>query len=73
MDNRIKEVAERIRALREIMELSREEMAACTGTTLEQYSELEEGRADFSFTFIYNVPTVSALTSPTCSRAPLRP
>ena len=53
MDNRIKEVAERIRALREIMELSREEMAACTGTTLEQYSELEEGRADFSFTFIY--------------------
>ncbi|MBQ3125427.1 MAG: helix-turn-helix domain-containing protein, partial [Clostridia bacterium] len=53
MDNRIKEVAERIRALREIMELDREEMAACTDTTLEQYTELEEGQADFSFTFIY--------------------
>ncbi|MBR6708410.1 MAG: AMP-binding protein, partial [Clostridia bacterium] len=53
MDNRIKEVAERIRELREILELSREDMAACTDTTLEQYVELEEGRADFSFTFIY--------------------
>ena len=51
MDNRIKEVADRIRELREIMELSREEMAACTETTLEQYTELEEGRADFSFSF----------------------
>ena len=53
MENRIKEVAERIRALREIMELSREEMAACTDTSVEQYTALEEGCADFSFTFIY--------------------
>lgn len=53
MDNRIQEVAARIHELREIFELSREEMAACTDTTLDQYIELEEGRADFSFTFIY--------------------
>ena len=47
------EIAERIRALREIMEISTEEMARITGVSEEEYKFLEEGNSDFSFTFLY--------------------
>lgn len=53
METRISEIAERIRALREIMEFSVEEMAKATEKTPEEYIELESGTQDFSFTFIY--------------------
>ena len=53
MESIIKEVANRIRETRLICEISEEEMATCTGVTLEHYRELEAGEADFSFTFIY--------------------
>ena len=53
MENILKEVADRIRETRMVCEISEEEMAACTGVTLEAYRELEAGKADFSFTFIY--------------------
>ena len=49
----IRDVAGRIRALRESCEVSEEEMAACTDTTLEAYRALEAGESDFTFTFIY--------------------
>ncbi len=51
--NQIIEIAERIRALREIMELSVEAMAGATDTTVEHYTRLESGQEDFSFTFLY--------------------
>lgn len=54
MQPNIAEIAERIRALREIMEISTEEMAEVTGVPLEEYRELESGKKDFSFTFLYN-------------------
>jgi len=53
MEQRIKEVSERIRALREIMGISEEEMAVDTGVTTEEYKKLESGLSDFSFTFIF--------------------
>ena len=53
MENVLKDVASRIRTLREIREISVEEMATATGTTVEAYRALEEGNTDFSFTFIY--------------------
>ena len=53
MDNMLKEVADRIRETRTVCEITEEEMAACTGVSLEKYRELEAGEADFSFTFIY--------------------
>ncbi len=53
MENMLKEVAARIRETRLVCEISEEEMAVCTGVTLENYRELEAGRADFTFTFIY--------------------
>ena len=53
MTNVIAEVAQRIRALRESCEVSVEEMAVCTGVTVEAYKQLEAGETDFTFTFIY--------------------
>jgi quercetin dioxygenase-like cupin family protein len=53
METKLTEIAERIRALREICGFSAEEMAAATNLSTEQYAELESGTKDFSFTFLY--------------------
>lgn len=53
MEPKIMEIAERIRALREILEIGTEEMARVTGVSEEEYRALETGSQDFSFTFLY--------------------
>lgn len=49
----IKEVANRIRALREDLELTPEDMAVATGRSVEEYIAQESGVQDLSFTFLY--------------------
>ena len=53
MDYSLKEVAGRIKDLREAKGFSQEELAKLTGVSLDEYRILEEGNTDFSFTFIY--------------------
>ena len=53
MEHLIKEVASRIRETRLILNISEEEMAVCTGITVDQYREFESGTVDMTFTFIY--------------------
>ena len=53
LDGKIKEMAERIRELREIEGLTVEEMAEKTGVTPEEYETCERGGSDLNFTFIY--------------------
>lgn len=53
METRIIEIAERIRALRDILELSPEEVAAAAGISVEDYLRAEKGEVDFGFTFLY--------------------
>ncbi len=53
LDFKIKEMAGRIRALRELEGLSIEEMAAKTGVTSAEYAECESGASDLNFAFIY--------------------
>lgn len=53
MEYRIADIAERIRGLRELMDISIEDMANATDCTMEQYEALESGQSDFSFTFLY--------------------
>ena len=53
MDYSLKEVAGRIKDLREAKGYSPEELAKLTGVTTEDYLTLENGETDFSFTFIY--------------------
>jgi len=53
MEPKIAEIAQRIKALREIINLTPEEMAQATGINVTDYLILEEGNSDFSFTFLY--------------------
>ena len=53
LDFKIKEMASRIRELREIEGLSPAEMAEKTDISVEEYINCEEGRADLNFTFLY--------------------
>lgn len=75
IDDKIKEIAERIRGLREMSEISVEEMAAFHGMTEADYIPFEQGEKDYSFTFLYKcanklgVDVVEVMTgeSPTLS------
>jgi len=58
VDNKIKEVAERIRAARESVGKTTAELAAEIGMTEEEYVSYENGNYDFSFTFIYKVANI---------------
>ena len=49
----IKEVAGRIRALREDFDLTMQEMADATGRSVAEYAAQESGEQDRSFTFLY--------------------
>lgn len=68
MELKIIEIAERIKGLREILEISPEEMAEAIGISVEEYLLCEEGEQDFTFTFLYlcslkfNVDIVELLT-----------
>ncbi|MBE6038275.1 MAG: cupin domain-containing protein [Anaerofustis stercorihominis] len=53
MEYVIEQVAQRIQFMREIMEFTYEEMAEHLHVSVEEYIAAEEGRMDFSFTFLY--------------------
>lgn len=53
MEPNIKEVSNRIKALREDLGLSVETMAQATGRSVEEYIQQENGDQDLSFTFLY--------------------
>lgn len=55
MEKKIMMIAQRIRTMREIMGISLIEMAKAAGLSKEDYLEYEEGRHDFTFSFLYSV------------------
>ncbi len=55
LDFKIKEIAERIKELREIENLSVAEMALKTGVSEEEYLACENGESDLHFAFIYRL------------------
>ena len=55
MNENLRLIAERISVMREIMEVSAEEMAALTGMSVEEYLQYEAGEKDFAFSFLYTV------------------
>ena len=57
-DNKLIEIALRIREMREIIGLSEEEMAVRTDTTPEEYRVYESGTVDFPFTFLHKCAMV---------------
>ena len=53
LDSKIKDMASRIKELRELLDITPEQMAAKTDTTVDEYLECEAGLHDLNFTFIY--------------------
>ena len=53
MDTALSEVGVRIKELREISDISIDEMADYTGVSTEEYKKYEAGKEDLSFTFIF--------------------
>lgn len=53
MDPNIQEVTGRIRALREDLDITMQEMADATGRSVAEYAAQESGEQDLSFTFLY--------------------
>lgn len=53
MEPNIKEVASRIQALREDLDITMQDMADATGRSLAEYAAQESGEEDLSFTFLY--------------------
>ena len=53
LDLKIKEMARRIRELREIEGFTYEDMAKSTGVSVEEYIKCENGESDLNFAFIY--------------------
>ncbi len=53
MEPDYKEVANRIKSLREDMDFTLQEMAEATGRSIEEYAAQESGEQDLSFTFLY--------------------
>ena len=53
METRIVEISERIKGLREMMGISKEEMSKAVGINLEEYISYENAESDLTFTFLY--------------------
>jgi transcriptional regulator with XRE-family HTH domain len=53
MEKEIKEIAQRLRALREIEDIGEEDMAAALGRSVQEYRRYENGEEDFPFSFLY--------------------
>jgi transcriptional regulator with XRE-family HTH domain len=52
METHIMEISERIKGMREMLDISPEEMADVTGISIDQYLAAENGTSDFTFTFL---------------------
>ena len=61
LDYKIKEMAGRIRELREIQGLTVEDMAHKTAVTVEEYTRCESGVCDLNFAFIYRCASALAV------------
>lgn len=57
METKIIEIAQRIRELREILEISVDEMAHYLSMEPDMYLRYEDGKEDFTFTFLYQCAT----------------
>lgn len=52
MEDQIKQIAQRLKGLREVLNLSPAEVASCCGLNVEEYLELETGSKDISGSYL---------------------
>jgi len=53
MNTNIIEIGERLYGMRQMLDISAEEMSSYLGISVQEYLESEKGNRDFSFTFLY--------------------
>ncbi|NLW11629.1 MAG: helix-turn-helix transcriptional regulator [Clostridiaceae bacterium] len=53
MEQFIREIGVRLKGMRDILDLSVEDMAAATDVSVDEYKSMEAGEKDFNFTFLY--------------------
>lgn len=58
MTEKLQEIAERLKGLREALDMTPAAVAAKLGITADEYLAHERGQRDFSFTFLYNASKV---------------
>ncbi len=58
MEELLKEMGMRLADLREIKGFSQEELAKKLGVSLDEYVAYEDGKTDFSFSFMFNVASI---------------
>ena len=58
MNEQLKEIGQRLFALRDIAEMSPEVFCEKTGITVQQLAAYEKGELDFSFSFLYNAARI---------------
>ena len=75
METLLKEIGSRLRGMRDIMDITPDEMARATDVTLQEYLAYEAGDKDFSFTFLhraarrFNIDLTELLTGETPHRS----
>ena len=55
MDEQIKQIAERLRGLRDALELSPEEVAQACQLSMEEYLQMESGTVDISVSVLHQI------------------
>ena len=55
MEEQIRQIAERIRGLREVLDISVEDAATTCGISIEKYLEYESGKADIPVSVLHNI------------------
>ncbi|MCQ2387823.1 MAG: XRE family transcriptional regulator [Clostridia bacterium] len=58
MEEQLKEMGMRLQVLREIKDFTEEELAKKLGMSTSEYIAHEEGKRDFSFSFMFNVASI---------------
>ncbi len=58
MKEQLKEIGLRLAELREIREMSEEQVASALGVSVDEYKAYENGEKDFSISFMYNIAKI---------------
>ena len=55
MDEQIRQIAERLKGLRDALDMTEEEVAADCGLTVDEYRDLESGECDLSISILQRI------------------
>ena len=58
MSDQIRAIADRLSTLRDILDLSQQQMAESLNMSLEEYRSYEQGERDFAFSFLYGCANI---------------